>query len=249
MMEHSQTATNLIMSFEGYHTALKDGSCQAYLDTNVRPAKYSRGYKGLWTIGWGNTGRGITQGTVWSRKRAVDELNKMIARHAAVVNKLVKVPLTQNQFDALVSLSYNLGLENAKTLLRKLNAGDYTGAADAFLLYNKGGGRVLPGLVRRRKAERKLFLSKATPPTVVQASRKLTVIQRTRQSIAGLGVTAATISQYVGDSWQWVQNNPQTVAIIAFGGATVLWLILKWVEKSSVQDYEEGRYVPSRYND
>lgn len=248
-MTPSKTCLDMIMSFEGYHTRLQDGSCKAYLDKNVRSAMWSKGYKGLWTIGWGCTGTGITSGTVWSRAKAESELRKIVDRHAALVEKTITVPLNQNQFDALVSLSYNLSLSKAPTLIKRLNAGDYEGAAKAFELYTRGGGVVLPGLVRRRKAERKLFLSKAPPPTVVRASRKLTVIQRTRQSIAGLGVTAATISQYVGDSWQWVQNNPQTVAIIAFGGATVLWLILKWVEKSSVQDYEEGRYVPSRYND
>jgi hypothetical protein len=73
---------------------------------------------------------------------------------------VVKVPLTQNQFDALVSLVYNIGQTafSNSTLLKKLNAKDYQGAADQFLRWNKGGGKVMKGLVRRREAERALFL-------------------------------------------------------------------------------------------
>ena len=69
---------------------------------------------------------------------------------------------SQNQFDALVSLTYNIG-ENAfkkSTLLKMLNAGNYQGAADQFLVWNKSNGQVLNGLVRRRKTEREMFLKK-----------------------------------------------------------------------------------------
>ena len=77
------------------------------------------------------------------------------------VSNLVKVKLTQGQFDALVSFAYNLGARalSTSTLLQKLNAGDYTGAADEFPRWNKAGGKVLPGLTWRREAERALFLS------------------------------------------------------------------------------------------
>ncbi|EDH9820259.1 TPA_asm: lysozyme, partial [Salmonella enterica subsp. enterica serovar Typhimurium] len=77
------------------------------------------------------------------------------------VSRLVKVKLTQGQFDALVSFAYNLGARtlSSSTLLRKLNSGDYAGAADEFLRWNKAGGKVLNGLTRRREAERALFLS------------------------------------------------------------------------------------------
>lgn len=77
------------------------------------------------------------------------------------VSRLVKVSLTQGQFDALVSFTYNLGARSlsTSTLLRKLNAGDYAGAADEFMRWNKAGGKVLNGLTRRREAERALFLS------------------------------------------------------------------------------------------
>ncbi|MNQ87056.1 Lysozyme RrrD [compost metagenome] len=77
------------------------------------------------------------------------------------VEQSVVVLFTQEQFDALVSFTYNLGINALKgsTLLRKLNSGDYEGAADEFLKWNKAGGKILSGLTRRREAERMLFLS------------------------------------------------------------------------------------------
>ena len=72
-----------------------------------------------------------------------------------------RVKLNQNQFDALVSFTYNLGAGalGSSTLLGKLNRGDFEGAADEFPKWNKAGGKVLNGLVKRRAAERSLFLS------------------------------------------------------------------------------------------
>src|SRR5690606_6833672 len=75
------------------------------------------------------------------------------------VDRLVKVPLKQHQFDALVSFAYNAGIGNLRssTLLRKLNARDFAGAALEFHRWNRSNGKVLPGLVRRRAAEALLF--------------------------------------------------------------------------------------------
>jgi hypothetical protein len=88
------------------------------------------------------------------------------------VERLVKVPLNQNQFDALVSFAYNCGEGNLgkSTLLRRLNAGDYKGAAAQFAAWNKGGGQVLKGLVRRRAAEAALF--RATPSATKDEPKK-----------------------------------------------------------------------------
>ena len=78
----------------------------------------------------------------------------------STVNTSVKAPLTQNQYDALVSLSYNIGSNAFKnsTLLKKLNSGDYKGAAEQFLVWNKVNSKRVQGLVNRREAERNLFL-------------------------------------------------------------------------------------------
>lgn len=119
---------------------------------------------GVWTIGYGDTGKDVVKGLTITKEQAENRLSKRLAEFEGYVNKAVKVKLTQNQFDALVSLVYNIGPTNfnESTLLRKLNAGDYAGAADQFLVWNKGrvDGKLVAinGLTNRRKSERKLFL-------------------------------------------------------------------------------------------
>lgn len=116
---------------------------------------------GVVTIGYGSTGDHVFMGQTITEAQAEALLRKDIARFEKGVDDLVKVPLTQNQFDALVSFSFNLGLGNLKssTLLRKLNSLDYAGAANEFVRWNKAGGVVMKGLTRRREAEKALFLS------------------------------------------------------------------------------------------
>ncbi|MBA7854133.1 lysozyme [Enterobacter sp. RHBSTW-00901] len=120
---------------------------------------------GVWTIGYGWTqpvdGKQIRAGMVIKQEEADRLLKTGLVSYENDVSRLVKVGLTQGQFDALVSFTYNLGARSlsTSTLLRKLNAGDYAGAADEFLSWNKAGGKVLNGLTRRREAERALFLS------------------------------------------------------------------------------------------
>ncbi|EQC0991690.1 lysozyme [Enterobacter asburiae] len=120
---------------------------------------------GVWTIGYGWTqpvdGKPIRAGMTIKQETAERLLKTGLVSYESDVSRLVKVDLTQGQFDALVSFSYNLGARSlsTSTLLRKLNASDYAGAADEFLRWNKAGGKVLNGLARRREAERALFLS------------------------------------------------------------------------------------------
>ncbi|EPH9701167.1 lysozyme [Escherichia coli] len=120
---------------------------------------------GVWTIGYGWTqpvdGKPIRAGMTIKQETAERLLKTGLVSYESDVSRLVKVGVTQGQFDALVSFTYNLGSRSlsTSTLLRKLNAGDYAGAADEFLRWNKAGGKVLNGLTRRREAERALFLS------------------------------------------------------------------------------------------
>lgn len=120
---------------------------------------------GVWTIGYGWTqpvdGKPIRAGMTIKQETAERLLKTGLVSYESDVSRLVKVSLTQGQFDALVSFTYNLGARSlsTSTLLRKLNAGDYAGATDEFLLWNKAGGKVLNGLTRRREAEQALFLS------------------------------------------------------------------------------------------
>lgn len=115
---------------------------------------------GVWTIGIGTT-KGVKSGMVITEGQAVDFLKRDLAIFEAAVNKLVKVEISQAQFDALIAFAYNVG-EGAlskSTLLKKLNAGDAKGAAAEFSKWNKAGGKALAGLTRRRAAESALFLS------------------------------------------------------------------------------------------
>ncbi|KPV08881.1 hypothetical protein APR50_10440 [Variovorax paradoxus] len=127
-----------------------------------RAGRPSAGLSGApWTIGWGDTGPDVVEGLTIT----LDEANQRFARRMALefepaVRKAVLVPLTQRQFDALVSIFYNAGRAalSASTLIRLLNAGDYAGAASQFPRWNMAGGSVMKGLQRRREAERLVFL-------------------------------------------------------------------------------------------
>jgi lysozyme len=126
---------------------------------------------GIPTIGWGHTGSDVRLGMMLSQARADELLVHDVAEHERIVWAAVKVPLTQGQFDALVSFCFNVGpgkkgekdglvtLKNGNpsSLLRRVNAGDFDAAMEQFSLWNKAGGAVLKGLVRRRAAECALF--------------------------------------------------------------------------------------------
>lgn len=115
---------------------------------------------GVWTIGYGHTAT-AKQGMTITQAKAIELLRNDLARFEAGVNTYVKVQINQNQFDALVSFSFNVGTGALKTstLLKKLNAKDFKGAADEFLRWNKSNGKVLAGLTKRREKERELFLT------------------------------------------------------------------------------------------
>lgn len=119
---------------------------------------------GVWTIGYGTTqinGRPVQKGDTITEEQAMNLMKEDYSSRASRVMSLVKVPLNQNQLDALTSLSYNIGMGAfaKSTLLKKLNAGDYTGAAGEFSKWNKAGGRVNEGLINRRREEAQQFLS------------------------------------------------------------------------------------------
>ncbi len=120
---------------------------------------------GVWTIGYGHTSAAgppsVSPGQTITEAEAEQILKRDLVIYEDGVRNLVKVPINSNQFSALVSFAYNLGVEAlaGSTLLKKLNAGDYQGAADEFPRWVKAGGQTLPGLVSRRNSERALFLS------------------------------------------------------------------------------------------
>jgi lysozyme len=116
---------------------------------------------GVWTIGVGHTGPDVHKGMKITKERSAELLANDLAATASRLAPFVNVPVSKNQYIALLSLSFNIGSlpRKAPSLMRKLNQKDYEGAAEEFLDINKAGGKVLRGLTRRRKAEHDLFLS------------------------------------------------------------------------------------------
>jgi len=147
----SQNGIDLVKAFEGLHKVKADGNVRSY-----------RCPAGRWTIGYGHT-HGVKSGMTITPEEAEELLVEDLKTAEASVERLVKVDLTQNQFDALVSFVFNLGHGNFanSTLLRKLNRGDYEEAAEEFVRWNKarvdGELKPLAGLTRRRTAEAALF--------------------------------------------------------------------------------------------
>jgi len=113
-----------------------------------------------WTIGYGHTGPEVHSGMTITQEQAENYLMQDVAKAAADVNSKVTVEITQNEFDALVDFAFNCGCGNLNnsTLLKKLNAGDYEGAAQEFLKWDMAAGHHMAGLLRRRQAEELLFL-------------------------------------------------------------------------------------------
>lgn len=142
-MNISQKGIDLIKSFEG--CSLSAYKCPA----------------GVWTIGYGHTGSNVQQGVKITQEQAENLLKQDLAIHCNNVSRLVKVPLNQNQFDALVSFEYNVGYSAfaSSTLLKLLNQKKYKESAEQFERWKYAGKKVLAGLVRRRQAEKSLFLS------------------------------------------------------------------------------------------
>lgn len=119
----------------------------------------------LLSLGFGFTyyadGSPIKEGDTMTLEEAEALFSIIISKFEKKVSTLVTVPLSSNQFSALVSLTYNIGGSKLSTssLLKRLNSHDYKGAADQFLVWDKQNKRVLPGLEKRRRLERELFLS------------------------------------------------------------------------------------------
>jgi lysozyme len=150
-MRLSPTGLAIVKAFESCLEPVKGR--QGYFKPYVDPV-------GVWTLGWGHTNHHepkFTSATVWSQQQCDDALAGDMALFEAHVAKFAKVALSQNEFDALVSWAYNTGGPETATLWRKLNAGDRASIPKELAKWNRGGGKVLNGLVRRRKAEGQLF--------------------------------------------------------------------------------------------
>ncbi|MBC8950975.1 MULTISPECIES: lysozyme [Xenorhabdus] len=144
-MKISESGVNKLKSYEGL-------KLKAYPDPATGAAP--------WTIGYGHT-KGVESGQVITVQQAEEFLHQDLIPIYAAIQRLVKVPLTQGQFDALCSFIFNLGIGNFahSTLLIKLNTGDYQGAAKEFVKWDRADGEKLAALRMRRESEQKTFLS------------------------------------------------------------------------------------------
>ena len=159
-MKTSDAGRTFIEGFEGL-------ILQAYDDANDSIVKPGQKVRGTLTIGYGHTDTAgppkVYIGQVIDQPTADAILASDLAAVEIEVGQLVKVPLNQNQFDALVSFQFNTGwlAHPGCSLLRALNAGNYQLADNDFMLYNMAGGKVLAGLTRRRSAEKAMFMRAA----------------------------------------------------------------------------------------
>ena len=178
---------------------------------------------GVWTIGWGTTrinGRPVTRHTPPVTKREADLLlHADLAEFEDAVRELVKVRLTQPQFDALASFTYNVGQTalGRSTLLRRLNAGDVDGAAEEFDRWVWAGGERFNGLVRRRRAERDLFESPPPPPS-------LTVSVAQALAALGLDVNDTEVDPLPAGEWRLPDPRPPAAAGNLLGFVSVAML-------------------------
>lgn len=142
-MKTSKKGLDLIKEFEGCKLS-------AYKDQG-----------GIYTIGWGATGEGVNPNSVWTQQQADERLIKDLEDAEWGVGGLVQTKISQNQFDALVCFAYNVGIAALarSSLLKQLNMKHFKEAAEQFLNWCHVKGAVNAGLLRRRQAEKKLFLS------------------------------------------------------------------------------------------
>ena len=223
-MKTSQAGVDLIKQFEGQRlTAYK---CPA----------------GIWTIGYGHTSAAgeptVQPGMTITYQEANGILVRDLVKYENAVNRLVTVPLTQNQFDALVSFTYNVG-EGAlakSTLLKKLNAGQYDAVPAELMKWTKGGGKELPGLVRRRRAECAMWRGvsdNSSPdidesriePDAPQPAKKITQSKEANTALAVGSLSGATVVADVTNRLKEAGDNAKSF-IDAVMNPNVLVLII-----------------------
>lgn len=190
---------------------------------------------GILTIGIGHTTAAgfpeVKEGMKVTEREAMEILKSDLRKFEAVVNKLVKVSINQTQFDALVSFVFNVGEGNfsKSTLLKKLNKGDYNGAASEFHRWNKAGGKVNKGLTNRRAREAALFIEDdwakdEEPVPQGNISRDVPTIVNPENIAAATTVTSAVASSNMDGS------SPITWAIailMVAAGAVFLYMFLR----------------------
>lgn len=240
---HPETISNdgieLIKRFEGFHKVQPDGTVSAY-----------RCAAGVWTIGWGST-KGVRSGQKITVEEAEEKLRDDLKTSESAVKQYVSVPLSQGQYDALVSYVFNCGSGNfrSSTLLKRLNVGQYDDVPEQLMRWNKarvnGKLTVLRGLTRRRAAEAAIFSRDAKlpadeggPKSVQKITQSATKPLSRSKTMAGAGVAGAATA--LGEI------TPQIEALVPYSDnmKTVFLLCaiagIALVAYSRFKDHKEG---------
>ena len=222
----NQATVDLVKEFEGFRA--KAYKCPA----------------GVWTIGYGTTTRAgvgleVVEGEEITEAEAEYYLHKGLEKFAVEITGAITKPINENEFGAFVSLAYNIGSGafRRSSALRYFNAGDKVKAANAMLLWNRGGGKVLKGLVRRREAERTLFLTPVSvdaPAADIKPDRKsvtqsTTVQASAVQIVSGAGAGVSALGMLDGTA--------QIVALVVAGVVVVSAL---WIMRERLRKWAEG---------
>lgn len=220
----------LIKEFEGCKLV-------AYLDKLANPP--------VWTVGWGDTGPDVKEGTVWTQEQADRRLGLRLEELGRdVLAACVEEP-NVNQLAAMASFAYNVGIGAFKksTLLKKHNAGDFVGAANEFKRWSKAGGEVRAGLTRRRAAEAALYLtppddrSQTTRATPEQAPpskpNTVAIIATVGASLTGAQQAVAQIEGIWGSLHQMGVNPHFLLGLLGLAAvATLGWFVYDaWIRK------------------
>jgi lysozyme len=221
-MEINQATVDLVKHFEGKHL-------RAYLDP-----------VGVLTIGYGYTNRagygpGVKPGDEWTERMAENMLQEGLERFGAKIQKGFKRKPTDNQYGAFVSLAYNVGPRAVlkSTALKRFNAGDDAGAVEAMQWFNKGGGKVLRGLVRRRQAEADLYTSSVQVDEPMAKADPIRENPFQATTLQAAGVTGAGGAVGVITALSSLERDAQIIVAVAavFAAAGLLYIARERVRK------------------
>jgi lysozyme len=227
-MKPNAATVDLIKSFEGCRLA-------AYKDV-----------AGVWTIGWGLTtgalpGVSVSRGMAITQMQADEYLTKTLELFGNKILPAMTRKPTPNQFGAMLSLAYNVGTGGFKksTVLRKFNADDFSGAAAAFAMWNKAGGKIDRGLVRRRAAEAALFLADSNDQVYADA---VTVDEPTNTAIGSttMQATVVTVGSGVGAAVTAVSSLDSAAQYVVLGFAGLVILAGLWVARERLKKLADG---------
>jgi lysozyme len=224
-----QAAVDLVKEFEGCRL-------QAYLDP-----------VGIPTIGYGLTtgalpGVVVQMGMTITQREADEYLERTLARFADQIWPAFSRYPQPHQFGAMVSLAYNIGTGafRKSTALKRFNAGDTAGTAEAMLWWNKAGGKVLRGLVRRREAEVALFLGEPDGVAVAETSAKPDSMRENLASSTTIGATAGTAIAGATGAATAISQLDGAAQLVVIGAAVLAGLLLIWIARERLRRWAEG---------